>query len=285
VLYVPGSNTRAIEKCRSLPVDGIIFDLEDAVAPSAKVQARTNALQAISSGGYGGREIFLRVNGMDTPWGKDDLQAAANSGANAVLLPKVDCAANVKTADEVLRTSANQSYPAIWCMIETARAVLNALEIAEASEKVGGLVMGTTDLAAELHATADASRMALATPLGLCLLAARAARKPILDGVFLDLCDDVGFHASCVHGRAMGFDGKTLIHPKTVDVANRVFAPSDAEILHARKVIAAFEKALQEGSGVAVVDGRLVEQMHVEEALRVVRLSEAILAAHTKTMR
>ena len=283
VLYVPGSNARALEKSKLLPVDGLIFDLEDSVAPCAKQLARDQVVRALRAGGYGTRELLVRVNSFDTPWGEDDLLAVANAGADAVLLPKVDRAATVTQAAEMIRTShaTDEEKPiAIWCMMETPRGILHAEEIADeiraASLWAGGLVMGTSDLAKSIHALHTKTRLPLITSLSLCLLAARAARVPILDGVFLDLSDIEGFEASCRQGREMGFDGKTLIHPKTVEAANRIFAPTDAEIAQARRVIEAFGMAVKEGKAVAVVDGALVERLHAEDAKRLLSLSEAV---------
>jgi citrate lyase subunit beta/citryl-CoA lyase len=276
VLYMPGSNARALEKGKTLPVDGLILDLEDAVAPDAKVVARDQVVKAVREGGYGKRELLVRVNGMNTPWGYEDLVAAARSGADAVLLPKVDSADAVRQAEAVLDAAGAPKGLAIWCMMETARGMLHAEEIAESSPRLGGLVMGTSDLAKELHAAHTPMRLPMITALGLCLLAARAANLPILDGVYLDLSDDDGFKASCQQGLELGFDGKTLIHPKTVEVANAVFAPTDKDVAQARTIIVAFEAATAEGKGVVVVDGKLIENLHVENAKRLVSLAEAI---------
>lgn len=276
VLYMPGSNARALEKGKTLPVDGLILDLEDAVAPDAKVVAREQVVKAVREGGYGKRELLVRVNGMNTPWGYEDLMAAASSGADAVLLPKVDSADAVRQAEAVLDAAGAPKGLAIWCMMETARGMLHAEEIAEASPRLGGLVMGTSDLAKELHAAHTPMRLPMITALGLCMLAARAAHLPILDGVYLDLADDEGFKASCQQGLELGFDGKTLIHPKTVEAANAVFAPTDKDVAQARTIIAAFEAATAEGKGVVVVDGKLIENLHVENAKRLVSLAEAI---------
>jgi citrate lyase subunit beta/citryl-CoA lyase len=276
VLYMPGSNARALEKARTLPADGLILDLEDAVAPDAKVPARQQVLAAIGAGGYGKRELFFRVNSLGTPWGYEDLVAAAHSGADAVLLPKVDSADTVRQAEAVLASAGAPPELAIWCMMETARGINHAEEIAGASPRLGGFVMGTSDLAKELHCAHTPLRLPMLTSLSLCLLAARAHGLAILDGVYLDLSDDEGFRASCKQGLELGFDGKTLIHPKTVDVANEVFSPSPGEIEQARKIIAAFQAALAEGKGVVVVDGKLVENLHFENAKRLAALAMAI---------
>jgi citrate lyase subunit beta/citryl-CoA lyase len=276
VLYMPGSNSRALEKARNLPADGLIFDLEDAVAPDAKEMARRLVQQALSQGGYGEREILLRVNGTATAWGKDDLIAAAGSGAHGVLLPKVESAAMVQEAEAILKQAGAAEEQAIWCMMETPKGILRAEEIAGSSPRLGGLVMGTSDLAKDLHAAHTAMRLPMLVSLGHCLLAARAYGLAILDGVHLDLEDEEGFRQSCLQGRELGFDGKTLIHPKTIDTANAIFAPSAAELAWAEKIIAAFDQARAEGAGVVVVDGKLVEQLHVDAARRAVTLAGRI---------
>jgi len=276
VLYVPGSNARALEKGRGLDVDGIIFDLEDAVAPDAKETARAQVMAAIAAGGYGHRELIVRVNGQSTPWGRTDLEAAARSGADAVLLPKVDGAEAVLQAEAVLASAGAPDGLALWSMMETPRGILRAEEIAGASPRLAVLVMGTSDLAKDLHAAHAPTRQPLLTSLGLCLLAGRAAGLAVLDGVHLDLDDDDGFAAACRQGVELGFDGKTLIHPKTVAVANDLFAPSAAAVDRARRIIAAHRQASAEGRGIVVVDGKLIEGLHVEQALRTVALAEAI---------
>ncbi|GLR79806.1 CoA ester lyase [Azospirillum oryzae] len=276
VLYMPGSNARALEKGRSLPADGLILDLEDAVAPDAKAMARDTIATALSAGGYGGRELIVRVNGLNTPWGYDDLCMAAASGADAVLLPKVESADAVRQAEAVLRAAGAPAGQTIWCMMETPLGILNAKEIAGASPAVGALVLGTSDLAKDLHAAHTAQRLPMITSLGLCLLAARAYGLAVLDGVHLDLNDDEGFAASCRQGRELGFDGKTLIHPKTIAACNAAFAPDAEEIAQAHRIIAAHAEAAAAGKGVVLVDGKLVENLHVENARRLVTLAEAI---------
>jgi citrate lyase subunit beta/citryl-CoA lyase len=278
VLYMPGSNPRALEKARSLPADGLIFDLEDAVAPDAKQAARALVLEALGQCGYGEREILLRVNGPATDWGQDDLVAAARSGAHGVLLPKVESAAQVQQADAILREAGAPGDQAIWCMMETPKGILRAAEIAAASPRLGGLVMGTSDLAKDLHAAHTAMRLPMLVSLGQCLLAARAYGLAILDGVHLDLEDDEGFAQSCRQGAELGFDGKTLIHPKTIAAANQVFAPAEAELAWAGKIIAAFREARAQGVGIVVVDGKLVEQLHVDMAERSLALAGRIAA-------
>ncbi|PWC49360.1 CoA ester lyase [Azospirillum sp. TSA6c] len=281
VLYMPGSNARALEKGRSLPADGLILDLEDAVAPDAKAAARDTIAGALAAGGYGGRELIVRVNELNTPWGYADLRMAAASGADAVLLPKVESADAVRQAEAVLRAAGAPAGQTIWCMMETPLGILNAKEIAGASPAVGGLVLGTSDLAKDLHAAHTAQRLPMITSLGLCLLAARAYGLAVLDGVHLDLNDDDGFAASCRQGRELGFDGKTLIHPKTIAACNAAFAPDAEEIAQAHRIIAAHAEAAAAGKGVVLVDGKLVENLHVENARRLVTLAEAIATLET----
>jgi citrate lyase subunit beta/citryl-CoA lyase len=256
----------------------LIFDLEDAVAPDAKGTARTQVIQAVEAGGYEKREIFIRTNGLNTPWGYDDLVAAATVGPDAVLLPKVESAETVRQAESVLLSHGAPPEMAIWCMMETPRAMLHAEEIADASPRLGGLVMGTSDLAKDLQAQHTAMRLPLITALGLCILAARAARIAILDGVYLDLNDHEGFVDSCRQGAELGFDGKTLIHPKQLAPANEVFAPSEEELRLSRRIIDAYAEAEAQGKGVVLVDGKLIERLHVDHAKRVVALAKAISA-------
>ena len=278
VLYMPGSNTRALEKGRGLPADALILDLEDAVAPDAKVEARGNIAEALKAGGYGKREIIVRVNALDTPWGKDDVAALATSGADALLLPKVESAAMVSELEGLMRDAGAPDGLAIMCMMETPRGILNADEIAGASQRLTCLVMGTSDLVKELNAAHTPERLPVLTSLSLCVLAARAHGVAIVDGVHLDLSDDEGFAAHCRQGKDLGFDGKTLIHPKTIAVANEVFAPSEADIAQARRIIEAHAEATRQGQGVVVLDGKLIENLHVETAERSVALAEAIAA-------
>jgi citrate lyase subunit beta/citryl-CoA lyase len=248
------------------------------VAPDAKETAREQVRAALRTRGYGPRETVVRVNGLATPWGHADLVAAATAGADAVLVPKVESADMVRQALTVLDQAGAPPDLPLWCMMETPRAMLHAAEIAAASPRVAALVMGTSDLANELHAAHTPLRLPLLTALGLCLLAARACDLAILDGVFLDLQDEAGFEAACRQGRELGFDGKTLIHPRQIELANRVFAPSAEEIERARRIIAAHDEALRQGKGVVVVDGRLVENLHVAEARRQVERAAAIAA-------
>ncbi len=276
ILYMPGSNARALEKGRGLAADGLILDLEDAVAPDAKEMARRQIVEALKTGGYGQRELIVRVNAGLSPWGKDDIVAMATSGADAILLPKVDSGAMVREAEKLMEDSGAPDDMAIWCMMETPLGMLHAEEIAFASPRLGGFVLGTSDLAKDLHATHTRDRLPMITSLGLCLLAARAAGIAIVDGVHLDLADDEGFENSCRQGLELGFDGKTLIHPKTIDIANQVFAPSEQEVAWSRTIIAAHAEAEKEGKGVIVIDGKLIENLHVENAQRLVDLAEAI---------
>lgn len=267
VLYIPAANARAMEKARSLPADAIIFDLEDAVAPSEKAAARDLLSQALLSD-YGSRARIVRINGLDTQWAEGDARAFAR-GADAVLIPKVSRSADLdRVADLVPDTQ-------LWAMMETAEGMLNAAEIA-AHPRLAGMVMGTNDLAKELGARFRPDRLPMMAGLGLCLLAARAHRRVIVDGVFNAFKDDDGLRAECEQGRDMGFDGKTLIHPAQLAVANAVFAPTEAEIDLARRQIAAFDEAKAQGKGVAVVDGRIVENLHVETARAALARAEAI---------
>ncbi len=277
-LYVPGSSARALEKARALPADVLLLDLEDAVAPAAKEEARERALAALAQGGFGPRELVLRVNGAGTPWAAADLAAAARSGADAVLLPKVESAEVVRAAERALVAAGAPSGLALWCMIETPRGVLGAHAIAAASPRVGCLVAGTSDLVKDLGARPTPGRAEVLTSLQLLLLAARAERLTALDGVQLDLSDDAGFEAACRQGRDLGFDGKTLVHPRQLAAANRVFAPDAAELEEARRVVAAHGEAEARGQGVAVLDGRVVEALHVATARRRLALAEAIAA-------
>jgi len=276
VLYMPGSNARALEKGRSLPADGLILDLEDAVAPDAKEIARRQIVEALQQGGYGKREIAVRVNALDSPWGKDDVKAIATSGADAILLPKVETAAMIHALEKLMDAAGAPKSMGIQCMMETPLGMLNAKEVAGASKRITCLVMGTSDLVKDLQAAHTPQRLPVLTSLSLCVLAARAYGIGITDGVHLDLSDDEGFAAHCRQGKELGFDGKTLIHPKSIAKANEVFAPSEAEIEWSHKIIAANAQATAEGQGVVVVDGKLIENLHVESAKRLVALSNAI---------
>jgi citrate lyase subunit beta/citryl-CoA lyase len=281
VLFMPAANARALEKARTLAADALVFDLEDAVAPEAKPEARRMAVAAASGGGYAPREVVIRVNALDTAWGRDDLAAVAASGADAILVPKVESAAAVHEALGALDAAGAPSGLALWCMLETPRGVLRAEAIAAASPRVAALVMGTSDLTKDLRARHTPDRLPLVTSLGLCVLAARAHGLAALDGVHLDLDDEAGFLAACRQAAAMGFDGKTLIHPKTIDGANDAFSPSPDEVARAQRIIDAHADAVARGRGVVVVDGRLVENLHVEDARRVTALAAAIRLRRT----
>ena len=283
VLYMPGSNPRALKKARCLAADALIMDLEDAVAPDAKEAARHNIAAALSEGGYGERELIVRTNSLNSPWGEDDLKAVAGMGADAVLLPKVEGRSMVLEAMAILDHVGGPTDLPIWCMMETPLAMLHAEEIAFAHKRVGCLVMGTSDLAKDLHSTHTLSRTPLMTSLELCILAARAAGIGILDGVHLDLSDDDGFRVSCIQGLELGMDGKTLIHPKTIATANEVFAPTADEIAWSQRIIKEHAAAEVEGKGVLLVDGKLVENLHVESAHRVVAMANTIAALERST--
>jgi (3S)-malyl-CoA thioesterase len=259
VLYIPGSKERALDKAASLPADAIIFDLEDAVAMEEKPRAREVLAQTLRDRDFGGRARIVRINGLDTPWGRDDLAAMAGVPMEAVLIPKVNSAADVQAVAGLI------AGVDLWAMMETPLGMLNAAEIA-AHPRLKGMVMGTNDLAKDLNTRFRPDRLPMLTGLGLCLLAARAHGVVAVDGVYNAFKDAEGLRAECVQGRDMGFDGKTLIHPDQLAVANAVFAPSDAEIDLARRQIAAFEAAQAAGQGVAVVDGKIVENLHIVTA-------------------
>ena len=270
VLYIPGSKERALEKARTLPVDAIIFDLEDAVAVDEKVNARTTLKAALDEYGYGSRVKIVRINGLDTEWGADDARAVAEMNADAILLPKVGSPADV----DALAALIPDDLP-IWAMMETPRGMLNAAAIA-AHPRMAGFVMGTNDLAKELQTRFRADRLPMISSLSICLLAARAEGLVIVDGVYNAFKDDEGLKVECDQGRDMGFDGKTLIHPAQVAVCNEAFAPSAAEIDLAKRQIAEFEEVEAAGGGVAVVDGKIVENLHVATARQILAKSEAI---------
>ena len=271
VLYIPGSKERALEKARTLPVDAIIFDLEDAVSVDEKENARDILKTALAQGGYGSRMRIVRINGLITEWGRDDAKAARDMDCDAILLPKVESFAQVDLLAEI-----TGDIP-IWAMMETPRGILNATEIAS-HPKVAGFVMGTNDLAKELQCRFRADRLPMLSSLSLCLLAAKAEGLLIIDGVYNAFKDDEGLWAECEQGRDMGFDGKTLIHPAQIDVANSTFAPTEAEIDLSRRQIAAFEETEAAGQGVAVVDGKIVENLHVVTAKEILAKADAIAA-------
>lgn len=270
VLYIPGSKDRALDKARGLPVDAIIFDLEDAVTPDAKVDARDTLKAALAEGGYGDRFKIIRINGLDTEWGEGDVAALRDAGADAILLPKVNSAADVQALADLL----GNDTP-IWAMMETPLGIMNALEIA-AHPQLTGFVAGTNDLAKELNCRSRADRLPMQMALQTILLAARAYDVIAIDGVYNQFKDDEGLRFECEQGRDLGYDGKTLIHPAQVAVTNECFAPSEAEIDLARRQIAAFEEVEASGQGVAVVDGKIVENLHVETAKKTLAKAEAI---------
>ena len=276
VLYMPGSNVRALEKAKSITADGLILDLEDATAPDAKEIARRQVCQAVKGGGYGMRELIIRVNALSTRWGYEDIAAASQSGCDAILLPKVESADAIRHMEAIMKANGAPDSMAIWAMMETPRSVLESTRIAEASPRMACLVMGTSDLAKELDCAHTRERLPFITSLGLCLLAARASGLSILDGVYLDLNDDAGFEYACSQGIEMGFDGKTLIHPKQVPICNQVFTPRAEDVIWSRKIIDAHAAAAARGEGVCVVDGKLIENLHVESAKRLVAMAEMI---------
>ncbi len=273
VLYMPGSNTRALEKSRTLPADVLIFDLEDAVAPDAKSQARNNAVKAVTNGGYAHREIAIRVNGLDTPWGADDLAAVAACGVDAVLLPKIDSAEDVSKAAQILEQAGAPANLRLWVMIETPLAVLEAHAIATSHRQLDAMVMGTADLAKAMRIDPGLDRAGLIAPLGHCILAARACGLDILDGIYADFRDTGGLEQVCRQGKALGFDGKTLIHPGQIDTANSVFGISAKDLDQAYRIIEAWEAAAAKGEGIAVLNGQMIEQLHADAARRYVTLA------------
>ena len=275
-LYIPGSNLRALEKAKALPADVLIFDCEDAVSPANKVLAREQIANAVRSCGYGKREIAVRINSPDSVWGRDDVRALSGGPPCTLLLPKVECVDSIEGAVYEARAHGWAGEVSIWCMVETPLGVLRAPELAEHTA-VTALVAGTSDLAADMRCDgAWEERAALLPHLAHIVLAARAHGKACLDGVHLDLSDEAGFERSCMQGRALGFDGKTLIHPKTIEAANLVFAPAPSEMERARRVVAAFAEASAAGSALVVLDGKLVEELHVRSALRLLALHDAI---------
>ena len=277
VLYMPAANDRALEKAQTIPADAVIFDLEDAVAPDAKPDARAKAVAAVGSGLYGNRELTIRCNGLDTQWGSDDVTAAGAAGPAAVVIPKVDSVDYVDKVSALLDSAGAPADVRIWPMIETPTAIFNARAIA-AHDRVAVLVMGTNDLAKELRSPLVPGRQPLVPHLAHALLAARAAGKVILDGVYNDVKNPDGFDDECRQGMEMGFDGKTLIHPTQVGPANEIWAPSVDDIDYAERVIAAFDDAVAQGKGVVTVDGRMIENLHVDNARRVLATAVAIAA-------
>ena len=279
VLYMPASNAKAIEKARSLPCDAVILDLEDAVAPEAKDMARAQAIEAVAAGGFGAREVIIRVNGLDTPWGGDDLAAAAKAGPDGILVPKVNDAADVARYDAEIASAPAKTR--LWAMIETGRSLFRLDEIAAAGafSRLSVWVMGTNDIAKEMRARQTPGREPFHAALGLSVAAARAYGLVILDGVYNDIDNDTGFEAICEQGVDFGFDGKTLIHPRQVEICNRVFSPSDADITFARAVIQAFAQPDNANKGAIRVEGRMAERLHLAQADRLVAVHEAITSA------
>ena len=280
VLYMPGSNARAIEKARTLPADGVIIDLEDAVAPDAKVQAREQVAAAVKQGGFGAREVFIRVNGIDTPWHAEDMMAAAQAAPDAILVPKINNSDQLEMVGRRLLDRGCDKKTRIWAMIETPFAILNILDIAAAAKdsetRLAGFVLGTNDLAKETSAKLVPGRAPMLPWLTTCVLAARAYGIAVLDGVYNDIGNAEGFVAECEQGRDLGMDGKTLIHPNQIEPCNRAFSPSEAEIAQARKFIAAFDLPENADKGAIMLDGRMVERMHADIARRTVAIADSI---------
>ncbi len=282
MLYMPGSNARPLEKAKTLPVDAVILDLEDAVAPDAKVMARRQVTEVVRAGGFGRREVFIRVNGLDSPWGSDDIDAAVSARPDAILVPKVSTAQVLEVIGQRLLDVHADPRIRLWAMIETPLAVLNLREIAaeaqDSETRLGGFVMGTNDLAKETRARIVPGRASMMPWLAACVLTARAYALDILDGVYNNLSDPEGFARECAEGRDLGFDGKTLIHPNQIEPCNAAFSPAAEEVAQAKKIIAAFDQPENKGKGVVQVDGRMVEIMHAEMARRTVALADAIAA-------
>ena len=285
VLYMPGSNTRALEKARTLPADGVILDLEDAVAPDAKAMARDQVVAAVKAGGFGAREVFIRINGIDTPWFADDLKAAAAAAPDAILVPKVSLPEQPEQIGARLLSLHAKLHTRIWAMIETPTAVFNVRAIAatarDSETRLAGFVLGTNDLAKETRAKILPGRAPMLAWLTTCLLAAREYGIDILDGVFNDIANAQGFADECAQARDLGFDGKTLIHPNQIEPCNAAFSPTSDEVAQARKMIAAFDLPENKEKGVVQIDGRMVERMHAEMARRTVSIAEAIEARAT----
>ena len=282
VLYMPGSNARAIEKAKTLAADGVIIDLEDAVAPDAKVAARKQVADAVKAGGFGAREVFIRINGIDTEWHAEDLHDAGRAAPDGIVVPKISSLEQLEQIGRRLLDMGVDHKTRIWAMIETPIAIFNVKDIAAAAKdsetRLAGLILGTNDLAKETGAKFVPGRAPMLPWLATCLLAARAYGIAILDGVYNDLSNAEGFLSECEQGRDFGFDGKTLIHPNQVEPCNAVFSPSEDEVAQARKVIAAFDQPENKGKGVVSLDGRMVERMHADIARKVVAVADAIAA-------
>jgi citrate lyase subunit beta/citryl-CoA lyase len=282
-LYLPGNKPRALEKGKGLPADVLIFDLEDAVGPDAKVDSRVRVCDAIASGGYRPREIVVRINGVGTDWHDDDLAAVAGSTADGVLVPKVETGQQVQALTAALDTLGAPKSLLLWVMVETPRAILRIEEIASAGDRLAVLVVGANDLVNDLHGLHVPGRATVVPALSLAVLGARAAGTAILDGVFNDLADEAGFAAEARQGREMGFDGKTLIHPSQIAPANQEFGPSQQQLAFARKVVSAYEQAQAAGHSVITVDGRMIENLHVRDAQRVLAVADLIAETQTAT--
>jgi citrate lyase subunit beta / citryl-CoA lyase len=275
-LYLPGNNARALEKGKTLPADVLIFDLEDAVGPDAKAHSRAQVCDAIASGSYRPREIVVRINGPGTDWHDDDLAAVAGSAAHGVLVPKVETGEQVQALAAALDGRGAPETLQVWVMMETPRAFLRCEEVASASDRLAALVIGTNDLVNDMHGLHVPGRAPLIPALSMAVLAARAAGKVILDGVFNGITDEAGFRAEARQGREMGFDGKTLIHPSQIAPANDLFGPSQEELADARKIVSAYERAQAAGNSVITVDGRMIESLHVRDARRILALGDLI---------
>lgn len=278
VLYMPSSNARALEKAKTIPCDAVILDLEDAVAPDAKEAAREAAVEAVRSGQYGRRELVIRINAVDTPWHWPDLMAACAAAPDGILVPKVRSRKEVHDLVRAMERFHTPDRVRLWAMVETPDAFLGIAKLASASPRLGVIVMGTNDLVKELGAEHVPGRAPILAALSMAVLAARAAGVAVVDGVYNDVTDAAGFAAECAQGRAMGFDGKTLIHPAQVEPCNAAFSPSERDITQARGMIAAFEEAMAQGQGVVTYQGRMVENLHVDTARRVLAMHEAIAA-------
>ena len=280
VLYLPGSNARALAKASTLPADALILDLEDSVTPDAKEAARSQAVDAVRAGAFGRREVVIRVNGPHTPWGASDLAAASAAGPDAILLPKVDSAGAIMAAARTMREAGAPDKTRVWAMMETPSAILNAGAIAavaaDSASRLAVLVMGLNDLAKETHARLTQGRPTMTAWIAMCVVAARAHGVDIVDGVFNDIQDLDGFRDECRQGRDMGLDGKTLIHPGQIDICNEVFAPTPAEIENARAIIDAFAQPENAGRGAIQLNGRMVELLHAEIARRTLAIADAI---------
>jgi citrate lyase subunit beta / citryl-CoA lyase len=282
VLYMPGSNARALDKAKTLPADGVILDLEDSVAPDAKAAARQQVVDAVKVGGFGAREVFIRINGVDTPWHADDLSAAAQAAPDVILVPKISNSDTLELIGRRMLDMGTDHKTRIWAMIETPLAIFNILSIAAAARdsetRLAGFVMGTNDLAKDTRARLVPGRAPMLAWLSMCVAAARIHGIDILDGVYNDIGNADGFAKECAQGLELGFDGKTLIHPSQIEPCNTAFSPSPADVEQARKMIAAFDLPENKGKGVVSIDGRMVERLHADMARRTVAIAEAISA-------